>query len=153
MRIQIESDGDVQVSRELLRFSGRALDASPAFRSMATLLRGSERKQFATQGGYASGGWERLKPSTVIEKARQGLKRKILQATGEMMRRFTRKTEPGHIEIVGRHQLVFGAESDIAKFHQRGTVNMPQRRPLEIRRQDRTEMVKRLQAYIVKGDS
>lgn len=154
MRIEISAHGDVQVSRELLRFSGRADDASPAFRSIARMLRGAEKKQFTSQGRYASGGWAKLAPSTVLAKRRDPkakFKRAILRRTGEMMDSWVKKSDPQHIEEISRDELRLGSSDPKSKFHQLGTVNMPQRRVLEVRGRDRTEIVKRLQRWLVSG--
>lgn len=157
MRIELDIHGDVQVRRELLRFGERATDARPAFRSIATLLRRSEQRQFATSGGYASGGWAPLAMSTVLEKQRLRARgesrytRAILRETGALMESLTRKVDPGHIEHVEPHQLVFGTQVSYAKYHQLGTRSMPRRRPVEVRAQDRVEMVKRLQRFLVTG--
>jgi phage gpG-like protein len=157
VRIELEIHGDVQVRRELLRFAGRQEDASPAFRAVATLLRHSEERQFKTAGKHASGGWAKLKQATIEAKQRARERgevkytRAILRATGALMESFTRKSGGEHTEIVQPHQLIFGSQVPYARFHQRGTSDMPQRRPLEVRGQDRTEMVKRVQRYLVTG--
>lgn len=159
MRVEIDVYGDVQVSRELLRFSDRAGDASPAFRSIADLLEHSEQRQFATGGRYASAGWEKLKPETIRAKARssdptvRGNAKKILQATGALMESLTSDVEGiegGAIRIIDDQQLIFGSQVPYARFHQRGR-GVPRRRVLEVRARDRTEMVKRLQRFLVTG--
>lgn len=154
MRIEIAHSGDVQVSRELLRFSDRAMKAKPAFRSIASLLRSAEREQFVTQGRFASDGWEKLSPATIAAKARDPLakyKRAILRRTGAMFAAWTKRSDPQHIEEISDDELRFGASDPKSKFHQRGTVNMPRRRVLEIRGRDRNEIVKRLQRWITTG--
>lgn len=149
MDLQIEVFGDVQVNRKLLRFNDRAQDASPAFRTIAGNLRDWETRQFATEGAFASGGWDPLSPSTVTTKAREGLSPRILEATGALRESLTSRTDAGHVEIIGRQELVFGTQSPSARFHQRGTSRMPRRRPLEIRARDRADMVKTLQRHMV----
>lgn len=154
MRVQIEAFGDVQVSRELLRFSERAEDASPAFRAIADLLRDSEQRQFAGGGRFASGGWAPLAAATKRSKRRNPNPRvranaeRILVATEALRDSLTKQHDPGHVELVGPRELVFGTQSPAARFHQPD----PQgRRVIEVRARDRVEMVKLLQRYITVG--
>jgi phage gpG-like protein len=156
MRLDIDVYGDVQLSREMLRFSGRNLDASPAFRAVATLLRRSEKRQFTSRGRHASGGWAKLAPATIAAKRRSKDPRvranatRILRATDELMRSLTVKRDGAHTEVVQPHQLVFGTQVDYAKYHQKGE-GVPRRRPLELRGRDRTEMVKQIQRWLMTG--
>lgn len=155
MQVHIDVFGDVQIHRELLRYAGAVADASPAFERIARKgagagvlsLRGIERRQFGSQGQFASGGWAPLAPSTVREKARKGLSRKILRATGELEASLV-GAGSGHIEIVQPHQLVFGTSVSYARFHQRGTKRMPRRRVIELRESDRRDMVRTLQRHL-----
>lgn len=159
MRIEIDVFGDKQVSRELLRFSDRAHDAEPAFQSIADLLEHSEEKQFRTGGRHASAGWDKLKAATVKAKRRSDdpvVRRnadKILVATGALMESLTadvQGVEGGAVRIVEPHQLIFGTQLPYARFHQLGK-GVPRRRVLELRARDRTEMVKRIQRYLMTG--
>lgn len=156
MRLDIELAGDVQLRRELLRWSDAVSDASPAFRAIAQRgsgeagvysLRGIERRQFDSQGEFASGGWAPLAPATVRLKARKGLSRRVLRATGALEASLV-GPGPGHVEIVQPHQLVFGTSDRKARFHQSGTRRMPRRRVLELREQDRRNFVRILQRHM-----
>jgi phage gpG-like protein len=154
MRLTIDLAGDVQVSRELLRFAGRMEDATPAFRQIASELRGDERRQFDELGGFASGGWRPLAPSTVASKLRStdptvsGNAERPLHATERLMRSLTDEHDQDHIEQVEPDQLTFGTSVPYASFHQLGE-GVPQRRPLEVREQDRRGMVRTLQRFMV----
>ena len=153
MRLEISLAGDVQVSRELLRFAGRIEDASPAFRWIADDLKAWEKKQFRTKGRYASGGWADLKDATIAQKRRhpnpvvRANATNPLRATGRLMESLTGGNEE-YFELVQPHQLVVATLVPYAKFHQRGK-GVPQRRPLEVRARDRTGMVKTLQEFMV----
>lgn len=155
MLIELEIFGDVQLRRELLRFKDATADASPAFEQIlmgtgrgSFSLRKIEGKQFATQGKFASGGWTKLAPSTVAQKARRGLDPRILHATGRLSASLT-GPGPGHIEIVTPQSMIFGTEVPYARFHQSGTHRMPRRRPIELREQDRRGMVRTLQRHLL----
>lgn len=154
MRLDIDLFGDVQVSRDLLRFAGRIEDASPAFQQIADDLRDLEAQQFETEGGRASGGWPTLADSTIDRKLHSPDPRvrananTILQATGRMRRSLTDEHDPDHIEIVQPHQLVFGTTVEYARYHQLGE-GVPRRRELELTEIDRRQVVRTLQAYMV----
>jgi phage gpG-like protein len=156
MLIELELAGDVQLRRELLRFRGAVADASPAFEQIARgssglkgvySLRGIERRQFQSQGAFASAGWAPLAPSTVRAKARRGLDPRILHATGRLAASLSGGA--GRVEIVSSSQLIFGTSVPYARFHQSGTARMPRRRPIELREQDRRAIVRTLQRYLV----
>lgn len=157
MLLELEVFGDVQLRRELLRFADAASDASPAFTKIARQgsgasgvysLRGIERRQFDSQGQFASGGWMPLAPSTTRAKARHGLSRRILKATGALEASLV-GPGAGHVEIISPHQLVFGTSVGYAGFHQRGTKRMPRRRVIELREQDRRNFVRILQKHLL----
>lgn len=148
MDLKIDVTGDVQIDRKLLRFAGRTRDASPAFQQIADMLRGLEKTQFDSQGQFASGGWKPLADVTVRLKAAKGLDPRILRATGDLARSLA-SSGGDHVEQVGPQQLVFGTSVPYAQYHQRGTRRMPQRRPVELREQDRRDTVRILQRYLI----
>jgi len=152
--IEIEVDGDVQISRELLRFTGRIEDASPAFEAIADDLRDVEKEQFDSQGGRSSGGWKKLAASTIAAKAAAGLDSRILHATLAMRRSLTEKSDPAHIEKITKDSLTFGSSDEKLPIHQHGSADgqhPPQRRPLELTKMDREGIVKKLQRFMVEG--
>ncbi len=148
MLVELDVFGDTQLKRRLLRFADGATDASPAFQTIADDLRDLERRQFASQGSSASAGWAPLAPSTVTRKARLGLDPRILHATGRL-RASLEGHGAGHLEIVQPHQLVFGTTVPYARHHQHGTEIMPRRRPIELREQDRRQVVRTLQRHLM----
>lgn len=149
MRLELDVFGDTQLSRDLLRFGERAADASPAFRQIADDLRDIERRQFASEGGFASAGWDPLAPSTIARKALLGLDPRILRATGALEASLTNRGDDAHVEMIGTQELIFGTDVDYAKFHQKGTSRMPRRRPIELRETDRRDIVRTLQRHLV----
>lgn len=152
MKLQVDVYGDEQVNRELLRFSDRSLDASPAFRRIADGMRDQIGRQFASQGAAGSGGWAPLKPSTLAKKAAEGLSPNILQATGALMDSLT-GAGGANREVVTRDELIFGTTLAYGGFHQRGTSRMPQRKPIEFSETDRRGFMKTLQRYVVTGQT
>lgn len=149
MRLLFEVDGDVQIERTLLRMAGRTDDMSDGLQLVADSFLHAEERQFASQGGYASGGWKPLAPSTLIRKARAGLDSRILHATGDLRASLTRRGGD-HIQIVTPSSLVFGSSVPYGKFHQLGQ-GVPRRRPVELTEGDRRESIRILQRAIVEG--
>lgn len=151
MRIQLEIAGDVQLSRTLLRFRQHAEDMSPAFEQIADDFYEIERRQFASEGVYGSGGWKPLSPGYAARKSVLYPGKPILQATGALFESLTGGR--GAVKKVSRDELLLSTDDEKAPFHQRGTRKMPQRRPVELRSQDRKNMVKVLQRYLVSGET
>jgi phage gpG-like protein len=149
VQIVLDVFGEEQVNRRLLRFEDDVRDASPAFREMANMLRSWERRQFASEGSYASGGWAPLAASTVAQKRRKGLDPRILRATGDLMRSLTQSGDPNADVTIAPLGMTFGTSVPYARYHQTGTRRMPRRRPLELRDQDRRELVRILQRHLV----
>jgi len=152
MQIDFNFYGDQQVSRRILRWQEAAADARPAFEAVADMLMEHEDQQFETQGGLASGGWAALKPATVQAKARQGLDPRILHATLALRRSLTERGDENQELIIEPSWMLFKSKLEYAGFHQTGTRHMPQRRPIELREQDRQEVVKIVQEFLVYGD-
>lgn len=157
MQITIDVFGDVQVSRNLMRFRDRAMNMIPAFQIEADLFLRHESKQFDSQGAYASGGWAPLAASTIARKARLGQDPRILHATLAMRRSLTVKGAPGQIRRIRRDSMEVGTSVKSPKgfpypaVHQRGGGHVPRRRPVEFRESDKREMIRRIQHYLVYG--
>lgn len=153
MRFDFEIDGDVQVSRKLLRLGEYAGDATPVFDSMADDIIKLTKRQFDTQGSSGSGGWTELKPETIRRKAnhKPPLDPRILRATGALFDSLTKKGGAGQILETKRDSLTFGTKVAYSGFHQKGGDRIPQRRPVEFTKRDRTGLVKKLQRYIMTG--
>lgn len=146
MRFDFEVSGDKLVSRKLVRFGHRALDASPAFRLIADDMRRFERLRFAT-GGY--GTWRPLSASTIEQKASKGLDQRILQATHGLRNSLTETNDPDQELIIRPSFMVFGSKNPIAKYHQDGTDRMPARKPLGFTEPQKRQIIRRVQTHIV----
>lgn len=152
--IRLEVFGEAAISRELLRFSERALDAAPALETIASMFYDSEKKQFSTEGEWASGGWKALSPLYAIEKAKHtDWKQSILQRTGALYDSLTGgDSDDGH-KIVTPDTLTITSTVPYGVAHQFGTEKMPMRKPVELPEGIKVDMVKVLQAWIVHGGS
>ena len=147
MRVEFEMLGDVQFSRDLLKYGDRGADLSPAFGVIADDWVDWNQKQFDTEGFRGSGGWDGLAPSTVRTR---GNAHPILQVTGALLRELTDKS---NIEIQHNfmHLMIPDEQNEYGRFHQSGTSRMPRRRPIEFTDLDRKSMVKTIQRYLETG--
>lgn len=152
MRLELDAFGDKQVAREILRFGDRATDARPAWNSIIGQLERLEAAQFDSEGARASGGWAPLAPATVAEKARRGLDRRILHATGALRASLTRHSDDA-IRESHPNEMRFGTTVPYAVFHQRGR-GVPQRRSVELTETDRHAIfVQTVQRFLVTGEA
>lgn len=154
MQLRLEVFGDVQLSRDLLRWADNAEDMTPAFEAISDDFRVIERRQFDSEGAYASGGWAPLKPSTVAR--RGGRAHPILRtpgdAGGRLRRSLTTKGARDAVRDITADSMTVGTRVPYAKYHQRGTKNMAQRRPVELTAADRARWVKVIQAHLVAAE-
>lgn len=146
--IRFDFTGDVQLDRTLDRFAARSDDATPAWEALASRFVAAERAQFASQGGYGSGGWAPLAPSYAAWKSRHFPGQPILRATGNL---FESLTEGPAVRRIEPHDAWFGTDVGYAGFHQRGD-GVPRRRPIELPEGERVEWVRVLQRFLVTGE-
>lgn len=148
VRMTFDFYGDQQVDRTLERFQLGAEDATPAWEKMAERFLRLEKRQFATEGAYASGGWAPLSPRYAAWKAVHYPGKPILRRTDDLWRSLT--VGPA-IRYIAPHQMILGSDVDYGAYHQRGGPNLPRRRPVELPEAERREWVKILQRFLVTG--
>lgn len=137
--------GDEIVNRTMLRFGDRMRDFRRPFQNIVKdHLRPAARKQFATQGGFGSGGWPAISPERRAEKLRQGLDPRILHATHALRDSFQGGSDA--VLEVGRDELRWGSRVSYGKYHRKT------RPPVQLPRAVRVEIVKDLQRSIVEAD-
>lgn len=117
VHIRIEASGLAE--KRIARIRKRAEKPHPALEKVGSYLRGTYRKQFATQGAYSGKSWQPLKPSYAVWKLKAGYKGKILVRSGDLRRSYLGSQE-SYMKI-GPMSAEFGSDSRIAKFHQFGT--------------------------------
>lgn len=148
VRLRFSFYGDVQVDRTLARFEHAPEDLRPVWRVLQQRFLVAERRQFASQGAYGSGGWAPLSPVYASWKARHFPGKTILRRTDELFRSLT---EGPQIAIVEPRSAIFGSAVDHGAYHQAGGPNLPQRRPVELPESERREWVKVMQKYLATG--
>ena len=148
---EIEVLGDVQVNRTFMRMNESAHNLQPLWHRLLHELRMIETVQFLTEGQHGSGGWPALKESTVKAKKRKGQMPWIERATEELFKSLT-EDAPGSIAEVTSDWLRYGTDVPYAKFQQTGTVHMPRRRLVQLTGEERVELTKLVQRYLVTGE-
>lgn len=152
MRLDLDTFGEKQFSREILRMGRNAGDMKPAFDEIHELFLKVERQQFSSQGGAYSGGWKPLAASTKAYKARAGLDPRILHATLRLRGSLTQEAHPDHVYRASADEMFVGTKVPYAGVHQNPkTSPLPRRRPIEFSDAVRTDIVKILQRHLVEG--
>jgi len=111
----------------------RAKNPRESFFAIADEFAKHEGTVFNQQGaveGFA--GWAPLSPNYVAEKAAEGYGSRILIRTGKLRMSLTDKTDANFVFRLTPKRLVIGTSVPYAKFHRRGTSNMPAREPIRI---------------------
>ena len=154
MRIEFDVFGDKQVVRNMFRIAYRGQDLRPAFIVMSKYFYALEKKQFETQGKFASGGWLDLKQATKDRKAAKNQRPEILRADDVLMKSLTRANARFSKRTIRRGEMFLGTSDPVAVHHQHGAprAGVPQRRVIEFRKIDRIAWVKHLQSFILTGD-
>lgn len=148
VRITLEFYGDVQLDRTLARFEA-VEDARPAWEVLAERFARLERRQFATEGRAASGGWPALSPDYAAWKARHYPGKPILEREGDLKASLT--SRPFGVEVLEPAFMVVGSDVEYGRYHQHGGGNLPQRRPVELPESERRTWARILQRFIVTG--
>lgn len=140
--------GEAQLERTLERYEA-AGDMTEAWEAIADDFARIERRQFATEGRYASGGWSPLSPRYAQWKARHYPGKPILEREGDLMTSLTQR--PFGIEVITPTDLWMGSDVDYGRHHQRGSGRLPRRRPVELTETDRRRWVKIVQTFLRNG--
>jgi phage gpG-like protein len=132
-------EGNVQAAYDLRQLGVRASDVRRIARGIRRIFVRSEQRRFDAGGP----GWPPLADVTLQIKASQGLPDKILVARGRLLASLVNPQE----ELT--HDTVrFSTDEESARFHQYGTVNMPQRVVIKMLPGDVAEMQQLLERYI-----
>jgi len=151
--LTIQVFGEDQVARELLNFSGRLMEAGPAFAKIHEELQDQVADQFDTEGQRGSGGWEPLKDETLLRKEAAGVDTRILMFSHELRDSLVDSGHSQHVFRISDEVLTFGSDVEYGVFHQKGApgANLPRRPPVELTERDRVDFVRTLQRWFVDG--
>ena len=157
VRIDWDIYGEDLISRELLRFSERNLNAMPVFMAVIEDLKDFIGKQFGTEGSYGGSGWAQLRESTVESKIAGGYPTTILHRTLDLLRSFVDETHEDYVADAHPWGFTYGSKNEYGKFHQTGFTapdgsKVPARPPVQFREADKVLVMKRIQHYLVTGE-
>lgn len=156
--VTLEVAGDVQLERELRRFTERARNMRPVWNHLTNDFLRIERRQFASEGAYGAGGWAPLSPIYREWKERAYPGRPIMVLSNALKRSLTRK--PLGVQRYTETSMELGTSVPYARHHQRGNprhnafgkiVNLPARPVVALTEDDRVRWVKDVQRWIVTG--
>ena len=119
-----------QVKSDFRGMSRRAQNFKPAFRWFMKELQVLHMQNFATRGATDGSVWKPLDPEYAAWKLENYGARGILVADGSLRSSLVFDNARGAVRDIRRKGMRFGTDLPYAKFHQTGTRNMPERRPL-----------------------
>jgi hypothetical protein len=143
--------GDDVIERDLLRFEERTIDPRPAFIAIHEDMTDHIREHFDTEGAHGGARWKPLKEETILAKQAAGLPPAILHATLALRDSLIDMEGDNHIFEADSDGFTFGSSDPKGRFHQEGTVNMPQRRPINFTEIQKVGFMKTLQRYMIEG--
>jgi phage gpG-like protein len=124
---------DVDTSALRKRFAimtRRSKDFRPVFRWVMQELQKAHRTNFATQGASSGFPWSPLDPQYSSWKTENYGAKGILVRDGTLKHSLTVDSGRGAVRDMGLRTAEFGTQLPYAKFHQTGTPNMAQRKPV-----------------------
>jgi phage gpG-like protein len=153
LELNIEVFGEVELSRQILRFTQVAEDMRPAFNDIHTDFLDVERRQFEGQGIGPSGKWAPLADSTKEAKARAGLDPRILIATERLFKSLTDESDADHVYFTTADSMRIGSAVGYGKFHQsrEARSRLPRRPPVDLKESTKKKWVKYIQGWLVES--
>lgn len=151
-RITFDVLGEVVLDRTIDRAADHVEDFRPVWEVYRGRFLEAERRQFASEGAYGSGGWAPLSPRYAAWKARHFPGQPIMRRTDDLFHSLTDADGPA-IAIMEPSYAIFGSDVLYGVHHQRGDPPVPRRRVLELPESERRAWVKIAQRYIVTGDA
>ncbi len=153
MRVQVRIV-NVDTSKADRRFGKilrRSRDFKPVFRWMFQELQEAHRENFRTQGAASGFPWKPLEPQYASWKIENYGANGVLVRSGDLERSLTMNSGRGAVRDMGARTAEFGTKLPYAKFHQSGTSNMAQRKPLFLPRLMADRTADAVGEYLVHG--
>ena len=153
MRVQVRVV-DVDTSKADRRFGQilrRSRDFKAVFRWMFQELQEAHRENFRTQGAASGFPWKPLEPQYASWKIENYGANGVLVRSGDLERSLTMNSGRGAVRDIGARTAEFGTKLPYAKFHQSGTSNMAQRKPLFLPRLMADRTADAVGEYLVHG--
>lgn len=137
--------GEAQLDRALSRIISASNDLRIPFEFIGEDFRRIESDQFDGEG-Y---GWDALSPRYAARKLALYGELPILHRTGALREAMTIRGAPGNITEVFETEARFGTDIEYGSYHQTGTSRMPQREVIRLREEDKREMTRTMQRYMI----
>lgn len=148
MRIDLDINGDKAAAARLKEIGDRAVNVKPVLTQIGEVMREGLAKQWETGGAHLGGKgspWPKLAKATIERKAREGLNREVLRATGAL----ESSLKGGAIFSVASSQVRVGTKDFRARFHQGGTKQgMPARKLVGVAKADRQGIFRLLRRHL-----
>jgi phage gpG-like protein len=149
MAFQLVVNGIGKVKTFLAQVRLKAKDFRPVYKTIRDDFFRVERDQFSTQGSRGPGSaWKPLNPSYAARKAKVAPGRGILVLSGDMRRSLVSLGGTGAIDDIKRQSMRMGSTNKFAQWHQVGAGNLPERKVVDLKPQDKTRWVKMIQVHI-----
>jgi phage gpG-like protein len=148
IRITADVLGEVQLDRQFSRLVSGGNDLSPLFEKMGEDIRDIEKEQFDAEG-Y---GWQELSPAYARWKEIHYPGQPILRRTNRLYESMTSKSGADNVSNVQPTFAEFGAAAPsgmYGRFHQLGTVNMPQRKVVQLTEENKRLLTKTFHQYFI----
>lgn len=150
LRITINVDAD-KPNRRLVGMNRRMNNFKPIFRWAFKELQLAHRLNFQSRGAVGGSVWAPLDPEYAAWKLENYGANGILVRTGDLQRSLTFDNARGAVREIRRRGARFGTKIPYAKFHQRGTTNMPERPPIVNPEILQSRLAERMGQYIIDG--
>lgn len=139
--------GDVQLERALTRIVSASKNFTEPFELVGEDVRKFTNERFDNEG---YGDWPPLAPSTIARKIRlYGNPKTILKASESLVDSLTIKGAAGNVTRIFPTLAEFGTSIFYAIFHQTGTSRMPAREIFLLREEEKRQVVRTIQRYLI----
>ncbi len=129
----------------------RGTDMTPAMEKIGLYLMGATLRNFEA-GGRPQ--WVPLKPATIADRREQGYGAgPILVRSGKLKRSLTKRGAPGQIFQPKPRSLRYGSSLEYFQDHQKGTALIPARMMLVMQKQDRSQVSRIVNRFILTGEA
>lgn len=150
-RIALIVEGEAEFDRTFSRLDAAFSDLRPIWPDVRDKFWGIEKEQFDSEGAAGRNGkWQKLSQRYEAQKiARFGPGLKILQATGDLRASLTGQTSDT-VYRSSKDEIQIGTSLPYARHHHTGAGRLPVRKPIDLSDRQRDELMKTVQASLVK---
>lgn len=139
--VTYDIQGEEGLRRATAAFSESLRDLTPVWPEVAEVFYRIEAEQFATEGGHSGQEWRELSRGYEQYKTLKHPGKSILEVTGALRDSLTDPNDPNHVTDMRADSLTIGATLAYAKYHQRGTERLPQRKIFDLTDRDKADLL------------